>query len=139
MFSCTFVTTAMAQSGIRVPKITQYRFRLNTEGTSDLTKDWVHTCTMDCLNSYESRRRNLWFCIFCVQCNGPVLECLTFNHANLGSNVVLLFQKMGKFIHSTLLQFTQPFKRVHGYRQWWIFVCKEFLRTNFSTAECFPK
>ena len=74
---------------------------------------------MDYLNSYEIRRHNLWFSIFCVECNGSVLECLTINHANLGSNVVLLFWPLGMFVHSTLLQFTQLFKRVHGYRQWW--------------------
>ena len=31
-------------------------------------------------------------------------------------------EPVGKFVHSTLLQFTQLYERVPGYRQWWIFV-----------------
>ena len=34
---------------------------------------------------------------------------------------------LGKFLHSTLLQFTQLYKGVPGYRQWWICVRAAFM------------
>ena len=33
---------------------------------------------------------------------------------------------MGKFVHSTLLQFTQLYEQIPGYRQWWIWVYEIF-------------
>ena len=41
---------------------------------------------------------------------------------NQGSNDVLPYRTMDKFVHSTLLQFTQLYERVSGSKQWWIFV-----------------
>ena len=39
--------------------------------------------------------------------------------------------------HSMLLQFTQLYEWVPGYRQWWIFTYKQSLCINYSVAECF--
>jgi len=33
---------------------------------------------------------------------------------------------LSKFVLSTLLQFTKCYEWMHGYRQWWIFVCEKF-------------
>ena len=46
----------------------------------------------------------------------------SLNRENQGQ--VLSCQTLVKFVHSTLLQFTQLYEGILGYRQWWIFVCR---------------
>ena len=43
-----------------------------------------------------------------------------------GSNPVLPCYNLGQVFHYTLLQFTQLYKRIPGYRQWWIRVRAHF-------------
>ena len=67
-------------------------------------------------------------------CKIRILNKVISETANLernGSGVELRIldcgvKTLGKFFHSTLLQFTQLYKWVPGYRQWWICVRAAF-------------
>ena len=55
--------------------------------------------------------------------SGSGVELQTIAYENPGMNPVLwCLNPLGKFFNSPLLQFTQLYKRVPGYRQWWICV-----------------
>ena len=50
------------------------------------------------------------------------------------------FETIGQFfVHSTLPQFTQLYKWVPGYRQWWIMWTNSLPRSNCCEAQCFPE
>ena len=58
--------------------------------------------------------------------SGSGVELRIIDYENPGSNPGCGVKTLGKFFHSTLLQFTQLNKRVHGCRQWWICVRAAF-------------
>ena len=61
-----------------------------------------------------------------VERNGSGVELRTLYYENPASNPGCGIKTLGKFFHSTLLQFTQLNKWVPGYRQWWICVGAAF-------------
>ena len=63
---------------------------------------------------------------FLVESSGLGVELRTLDYENPGSNPGCGVKTLGKFFHSTLLQFTQLNKLVPGYRQWWICVRAAF-------------
>ena len=64
-------------------------------------------------------------CLFSdrVERSGSGVELQTLDYENLGSNQV----PPSFCVSSTLLQFTQLYERVPGYRQWWIFIRAAFV------------
>ena len=67
------------------------------------------------------------------------VECRTRNQGSPGPNPPLLpFQSLGIFILSTMPQFTQLYKRVPGYRQWW--KCEQIvIARNCCVARMLPR
>ena len=83
--------------------------------------------------SKEGPHKNEWWNLlliltsaYHVERNGSGVELRTLDYENPGSNPGCGVKIMGKFFHSTLLQFTQLNKWVPGYRQWWICVRAAF-------------
>ena len=66
-----------------------------------------------------------------------LLEHRTPNRVYPDSNPVLLCRTLGKFFHSTLLQFIQVYGWEPGYWQRWICVYHPCI--SCSVAECFPQ
>ena len=60
-----------------------------------------------------------------VESSGSVVELRTPDQANLGSNIVVR-SSSASYFHSTLIQFTQLYEWIHGYRHWLIFVRAAF-------------
>ena len=67
---------------------------------------------------------------------------LTLKQCNVECNVWFVWtftvENPGSNIHSTLLQFTQLYERIHGYKQWRIFMFQQSLHINCSRAVYFP-
>ena len=76
--------------------------------------------------------------VSCVVAQWLRVELRSLDWEDPGSNPALPCITLGKFFHSVLLQFTQLYEWVPGYRQWWIFMYKQSLR-DCRIAGCFPE
>ena len=65
----------------------------------------------------------------CLEHSGSGVELRTLDYENPGSNPGCGVKTFGKFFQSTLLQFTQLYKWVPGYRQWWICIRAAFVQS----------
>ena len=74
----------------------------------------------------------------CVERGSSEVECQTLNRGSLTLNPVFTILKLGNFIFSTIFLFTQLYKWVPGYRQWWKYVSEYSSCSNCSVAEIFP-
>ena len=81
-------------------------------------------------------RHYRWTCeIYYGLLNALAHSTSTFHLENSSSRPLLLCRTLGKFVHSTLLQFTHL--QISSYRRWWIFVYKYLLSIKCSVAKCF--